>query len=142
MKTCIKCKETKGHDLYYKATNSRDGFQSVCKACDRIRRKKQYHEKPELSHKSMIARKYGITIDQYDSIWSAQGCKCAICGAEKNYRTIKGKKTETRMAVDHCHTTGNIRGLLCYTCNVGIGMLQDDTNILKAAINYLDSEGD
>jgi hypothetical protein len=71
-----------------------------------------------------------------------QGGCCAICKVTENYKGHTGYRKDWSFSVDHCHTTGKVRGLLCNQCNRGIGMLQDDTNILKAAINYLDSEGD
>lgn len=59
---------------------------------------------------------------------------CSICGATESGR--KGKKI--RLAVDHCHTTGRIRGLLCHRCNVLLGLAKDDLGILKSAAGYLE----
>jgi hypothetical protein len=55
----------------------------------------------------------------------AQGGLCKICGKEK------------RLVVDHCHETGQVRGMLCFSCNTGIGQLGDSVDMLKAAIAYL-----
>lgn len=60
--------------------------------------------------------------------------KCAICG-NKETKKLHGKVVS--LAVDHCHKTGKVRGLLCQNCNHGIGMLKDDPKLLKNAIIYL-----
>lgn len=68
----------------------------------------------------------------YDTLLSAQGGRCAICGAEE----AGGKGG--RFNVDHDHATGAIRGLLCYGCNLGIGLLRDDPEVMRAAIRYFE----
>ena len=74
---------------------------------------------------------YGITQDEYDAMYENQGGVCAICGGvNANRRTL---------GVDHNHTTGKIRGLLCHACNTGIGHLQDATELLCQAIVYLEA---
>ena len=64
----------------------------------------------------------------------AQGGKCAIC-REKETRKRRGRIA--RLSVDHDHSTGDIRGLLCTRCNTAIGLLEDDITLLKNAIDYL-----
>lgn len=76
-----------------------------------------------------MKRHYGITPDIYDAMEDAQGGVCAICG---------GTNRSKRLAIDHCHSTGRIRGLLCAACNAGIGMFQDDPELLRAAAVYAD----
>lgn len=71
--------------------------------------------------------KYGLTHKEYDGMFKSQGGKCKICGNKFDYR----------LHVDHCHTTGKVRGLLCRGCNTGLGQFQDDPRILREAINYL-----
>lgn len=74
-------------------------------------------------------QKYGITLADYDRMFDKQGGMCAICfGPPKSGR---------RMAVDHDHDTGAIRGLLCNTCNLAIGHLRDDPMIVASAAVYL-----
>jgi hypothetical protein len=73
---------------------------------------------------------YGITGEQYDALYAAQGGKCYIC-QRANGRT-------KRLAVDHCHSTGVVRGLLCKMCNRDVlGHLRDSTEALQRAIEYL-----
>jgi len=69
--------------------------------------------------------KYKLTPEQFQSMLTAQGRKCAICGDER------------KLVVDHCHDTGAVRSLLCSPCNTAIGLLKEDTARLRAAIKYL-----
>lgn len=64
-----------------------------------------------------------------------QGGVCAICG-EKETRTRRGNLV--RLSVDHDHTTGSIRGLLCTRCNTAVGLMQDEPELLRKAIEYLE----
>jgi len=80
-----------------------------------------------------IQKRYGITIKDYKQLEMAQGGRCAICGGPPSGRG--------RLHLDHNHSTGRIRGLLCSTCNVGIGGLRDSTDLLMAAVEYLKKHG-
>jgi len=80
-------------------------------------------------------RKFGITMKQYCDMLLAQDGKCAIC---KQVETATRNGKIKTLAVDHCHDTGNIRGLLCAQCNTMIGKAKDDRNILLSAVKYLD----
>lgn len=92
---------------------------------------KIYRETNSLAIKDYKLRaKYDISLDEYNEIFIKQDGKCAVCG--KHQSEIK-----TALAVDHCHSTGKVRGLLCGNCNRGIGMLQDDIENLRCAILYL-----
>ena len=85
---------------------------------------KQYHLKTEL-------RKYGLSPSQYEKILREQDGRCKICGSTK-----PGGKF-TRLVVDHDKLTGRVRGLLCDSCNRGIGLLKHDLKVLQASIEYL-----
>lgn len=78
----------------------------------------------------MLKMKFGLTVDEYNDLLSVQGGKCAICRT----RTDRQKQ---HMAVDHCHQTGKIRGILCSSCNKGIGHFKDNPTLLNRAIVYL-----
>jgi len=78
--------------------------------------------------------KYGITIADYDALLEEQGGGCAICGAERSF--TKGGKGK-RLAVDHDHETGEVRGLLCVTCNRGLGYFSDSETRLQRAAAYV-----
>lgn len=81
---------------------------------------------PEAGRRRWLRKKYGITVEQYDEMVAAQDGRCAICG-----------DAPEQLYVDHCHSTGVVRGLLCHGCNSGIGFLRDHPEILTAAIGYL-----
>lgn len=78
----------------------------------------------------IIRRQYGITLEQYEEMLKAQDYKCAICGNEDE---VEGR----RLAIDHCHIGGHVRGLLCGKCNRGLGLFLDNPTLLQQAINYL-----
>lgn len=82
------------------------------------------------SHGNHIKELYGITSEEYQKIYEYQGGYCAIC---KRARGLRKK-----LSVDHCHTTGEVRGLLCTVCNAKVlGHLRDDVNALYRAADYL-----
>ena len=85
-----------------------------------------------------LKQTFGISLAQYESMFDAQKGLCAIC---KNPETAKNNydKVTRRLAVDHCHTSGKIRALLCSACNTAIGLMNDDTARIQAAIEYLKS---
>lgn len=92
-----------------------------------VKERRKSPEWKEWRRWNTLKLRHGIIREKYEQMLKAQGHKCAICKEEftKNPH------------VDHCHTTGNIRGLLCMGCNRGIGYLKDDPDVLRAAINYL-----
>lgn len=77
-----------------------------------------------------LVTEYGITSDEYDELLQQQGGVCAICGSEC--------PTGNRLAVDHCHETGAVRGLLCLDCNSGLGRFKDSLERLASARQYLE----
>ena len=95
-----------------------------CKICSDIQNK---NRKNKLRW-GRILKEYSLTETDYKKIIKKQEYKCAIC-----FQKINEKNTH----VDHCHKTMRVRGLLCSKCNQGIGLLNDDINILKSAIEYL-----
>ncbi|SRR6266446_7107114 len=78
--------------------------------------------------------RYGITLNEYSALLEGQAGKCAICGTN-----IFDKLKKRRLAVDHDHKTGRVRGLLCYMCNIGLGSFLDEVPRLQAAIEYLNA---
>ena len=78
-----------------------------------------------------LMRNYGITMDQYNTMWDNQGGHCAICG-------VYQFDIDRPLFVDHDHETNEVRGLLCNSCNSLIGFAKDNIDILESAINYLD----
>lgn len=87
-----------------------------------------------------LTRKYGITLGQYEQLYALQDGCCRICGGDTPNRNWKdGRKQWMKLFVDHDHKTGKVRGLLCNTCNVGLAALKENVDILKSAIQYLES---
>lgn len=74
-----------------------------------------------------------MTEEQYADLLQQQDHKCAICG-------LAAGASKQRLAVDHNHATGQVRGLLCRRCNLGIGQLKDSVELLRKAIDYLESQ--
>lgn len=72
-------------------------------------------------------RTYGINLEQYEALLVAQGHRCAICGEPYN----------GSLCVDHDHSSGVVRGLLCNECNIALGMAHDDVVVLNNVISYL-----
>lgn len=81
---------------------------------------------------SQTIKKRGVTIEQYEQAYDSQQGKCWICGIWKE------KYAVDRLSVDHCHTTGRFRALLCNNCNTAIGLLGEDPQVLLNAIRYLE----
>lgn len=99
-------------------------------------------EKYRQSHKGFLKRKrrelkeFGVTIEQYDAMHLRQGGLCALCRLPERWRTkLSGRLA--MLAVDHCHETGVIRGLLCRTCNRGLGLLGDTVEAIERALQYV-----
>jgi hypothetical protein len=115
---CKKCDEDKSTDEFHVRLKSTTGYRRSCKACLR---------------KQKVMRVYGLSSQEYDTLYSK--VECYICGS-KEYIGVYGKVKE--LSVDHCHTTGKVRGLLCQSCNVGLGAFKDNPASLRKAASYLE----
>lgn len=82
-------------------------------------------------------RLYGLEEGQFEMMWTSQAGLCKLCSIEMKRPALTRGQALDVVAIDHCHTTGKVRGLLCNGCNKGLGLLNDDVNLLKRAINYL-----
>lgn len=128
---CTKCNVSKELVDYYPSNGT---LQTQCKQCTKQRMKLYREANPvkikESWKRSGYATKYGITLEQYNEMFALQAGSCAICKKHQS-------ELQKALAVDHCHTTQMIRGLLCSTCNIGLGYFQDSETSLLAAIEYL-----
>lgn len=154
----------KPYDDFYGCAGMRDGYRSDCRACnleakhqrylkDRasaIARTKRWQQanadrvnasqrarraKPEVKRRAReehLKRKFGMTIEQYDAMLEAQGGGCLICG--------RPPREDISLHVDHDHSTGEIRGILCFRCNNALADLQEDQLLLLKAAAYLDRQ--
>jgi hypothetical protein len=92
--------------------------------------KKYRDNRKNENRENSLKANFGINIKEYNVILEKQNHCCDICGLHKSNFT-------RQLAVDHCHTTDKVRGLLCVNCNLAIGNFRDDITVLKKAINYL-----
>lgn len=110
----------------------------LCVICLANRKRKWKKSNPERKKEhetsAVLKRKYGIDLKEYKRLKEKQEGLCKLCG---KVETSTHKEKVRELAVDHCHKTLKIRGLLCYKCNVGLGFFNDDINLLEKAINYL-----
>ncbi len=160
-KTCRICGVSKPLTEFHRASGARDGHRGECRECFRelgrsryIANREKYiaaskawqqanpdrhnayqrerNKQPEVKRRQRDAyyqRTYGISAEDVDAMLQAQGGGCAICG-----------RLPERLAslhVDHDHEHGNLRGLLCLSCNHGLGQFRDDPALLGAAADYL-----
>lgn len=137
--TCQKCGK-----VSTRFTTIRGGRYNFCVDCEIIaarerqdRKNKARRTDPEAKEKNRkirVKQYYSLTMEQYESMFAAQGERCAICG---NFADPNGVRAASRLHVDHDHTTGTVRGLLCNHCNRGLGAFKDKTYLLELAISYL-----
>lgn len=85
-------------------------------------------EQVNYTHREARLKSYGISLGQFIGMAVAQEAKCVIC------------RGQGKLVVDHCHTTGRVRGLLCRKCNLGIGHLKDSPEMLQRALAYLEKQ--
>lgn len=115
-KICKDCKELKPISEFYRL---RSWYGSYCRSCHYIRTSKDARWRT-------IKSKYGLTRIEFELMLVSQDSKCAIC------------KSKTELVVDHDHTTGKVRGLLCRRCNFVLGILEDE-EFIEAANRYLEA---
>lgn len=146
-KRCGTCRRVKPLATgFYKNKSNSDGYYGNCKTCHKATVKAwatRNHESftayarewragnrdksAAAARRYRLRKKYGLTEAQLASMCAAQDGKCTLCRKKK------------RLVVDHCHRTGVVRGLLCGSCNTGLGSLCDDVGVLERAIAYLGS---
>lgn len=127
MKRCTKCGQSKSLEAFHRHRRNKDGRRAVCKACESKRAKAV---SPEENRRKNLKKRYGITLDEYSTMLAAQNYRCAICRTDE-------PKHKGFFVVDHCHTTGRIRGLLCQRCNYVVGLAGDDPELFRMAFEYL-----
>jgi hypothetical protein len=134
-KQCKKCKQFKSFGDFYEQKGSKDGLRPHCKKCSNEIRLERYRTlTPEQLKNYTLMTKFKISLEDYEKMLENQHGKCAICKTSKTGNRCK------YFAVDHDHTSGKIRGLLCQSCNTGLGFFKDNEYFLAGAINYLSKE--
>jgi hypothetical protein len=112
---------------YDRARRDTDSYRKA----SRERQRDDYFRNPDKYKERQLRVRYGMTYADRDALLSRQGGCCCICG-----RTDPGSNKD--WAVDHCHLTQRVRGILCHKCNTGVGLFDDNIETLKAAISYLE----
>lgn len=92
-----------------------------------------------LDSSKTLKHNYGITLDQYNILAELQNNKCKVCLKEETAKATGKDRKIKRLAVDHCHRTGKVRGLLCQKCNQALGLLHEDERTIKNLLEYLNS---
>jgi hypothetical protein len=113
----------------------REKYKQCSETRDKAKAKvKEWQERNPDKRKSQRIKKFGISLDQFTELYERCGGKCEICGFKDD-----GNKSFFPF-IDHCHTTGKVRGLLCSKCNFGIGHFNDDIGRMRKAIAYIESK--
>ena len=163
MKRCRKCGELKPLTEFYREKGCRDGYRNDCKACFAARSKQWYLKNREhvvarvktwqqanaerhnayqrqyrADHAQQfreghLRRVFKLTSAEYEALLEAQGGVCAVCK--------RAPRAGRSLHVDHDHETGAVRGLLCFSCNAGLGQFHDDPLRIAAVIVYLATAG-
>ena len=127
-KQCSLCKTIKSLTDFPKNKQGKYGVHSQCLVCRQQVHKYKYANGD--SYALRLKKLYNLSVDEYEQMYAeANGC-CQVCG-------IKEEHLNKRLAVDHCHTTGKVRGLLCTKCNTALGQLEDSLEIISSLYSYL-----
>lgn len=139
MKMCTVCKSIRPFEDFYtngttaliRYNKKKKYINSLCKDCANIKNKKYHTENRAMVTARQVAahraRRYGVSEKDYEQMLLSHNNLCAICN----------KPSPRTLHIDHDHKTGQVRGLLCSTCNTGIGLFKDDISVLNSAIAYL-----
>lgn len=127
LKACSKCGETKPLGDFHRQKSGQMGRHSWCRECfntnARETRKRDYSA--DQKRRWLLSTRYGLTPQQVEAMMEAQGRVCAIC-----------RQPMARVCVDHSHTTGMVRGLLCHGCNIKLPAIEDEA-FRESALAYL-----
>ncbi len=134
-KKCKTCNKRKNIDKFY-YNRLRSCYHVHCIKCTLNNEKKKLAVNPEHFQNKRLKKNFGITLETYNKMSTQQDHLCNIC--KKPESTVNGASNKIqKLAVDHNHITGKIRGLLCAECNLALGKFKEDISILTNAIEYL-----
>ncbi len=133
---CRECRQEKSLDSFFGRNSNK---QRVCRDCARQVQAKWRERNPErsrfLTKSNQLKRAYGITVEQLEELNVKQNGLCAICQKPETKKRKDG--TLWSLHVDHSHSTGKVRGLLCSGCNTAIGLLCENLDTINAAYEYI-----
>mgnify|MGYP003677902208 CR=1 FL=1 len=135
MKQCKTCRKHTPLSNFSAHPHTRDKLAPNCKPCKSSIASAYYEKNKEAVRLKLLTKNYGLTPAAYLKMYEGQGGCCAICNVEEK------DAPKQRLSVDHDHTTGDVRALLCNTCNTGIGLLKDSPALLREATAYLIKHG-
>jgi hypothetical protein len=157
MKICRLCKVEKSFNDFYKQDRNKDGYKTECKSCsynqhkkyrnsggkekERLSEEKRKNKDPDKWRNYLYQRTYGITLTDYNTMLENQNHCCKLCGESEKVRATNKERTPRRLAIDHDHNTGKVRGLLCHQCNVVLGQYEKYKDLFPKFQEYLDSTG-
>ena len=121
-KECSLCESVKPVSEFSKNSKYKDGYYKHCKSCHYIVYGRDAH----------FRRTYGISLLDYKDMLEQQNYRCITCGA------VHRETKQERMVVDHCHSDGGVRGLICQKCNMALGSARDNPDILRNLADYLE----
>jgi hypothetical protein len=124
-RTCPDCGERKPASEFAAKSRTADGLHTYCRPCNNARTIASAVRVHGTVRSQLLMTRYGLTADQVDAMIAKQSGTCAIC------------HTKAAEHVDHDHATGEVRGVLCFTCNVGLGQFRDNETFLHNAAQYL-----
>jgi hypothetical protein len=122
-RVCTICEINKSIEDFFENVSKGGRPRAACKEC--LPKLKEYKGKNK-----ELRKRYGISVEDYNKMFSDQKGSCAICKVHQS-------KISTSLHVDHCHKTHKVRGLLCFNCNMALGRLNDSVENLENAIKYL-----
>lgn len=142
-KTCTVCDEFKYMDMFYNRKASDDGKAYRCKECDKIAgrgyrsRNRERHLRSQ--RQANWKFKYKLSREQFEIMWDCQLGMCAICSIPMIHVELDddSRNKSNTCNIDHCHESGEVRGLLCARCNKALGLFDDSCASLESAIRYL-----
>jgi len=152
-KTCYRCRQTKSVLDFNRNAIRPLGRQDMCKICQSAYRNDYYARNPDKKLAAQVRalqwnkenkdrrqktwqkrnlKLLGISQEEYFETFERQGKSCAICKSGVNQHL-----KQRTFPADHCHKTGKFRGILCHNCNVALGLLKENTEVMEMAIAYL-----
>lgn len=129
---CTTCGQRKSFSEFSKSKPSADGRNSKCKECSKKYAKRYYRSNQQRRREQWLQSEYDLSLEKYNEMHEQQDGKCAICGSAGTY------SHQSHLAVDHNHETGEVRELLCGTCNNALGLFKDDPALLRKAAAYIE----
>ena len=127
MKKCRHCHSVKDLSEFSRNKGYKDGRCATCKVCRKAKYPTNDMQK-QRAYERQIKRNYGITVEDYDAMYKSQSGLCAGCSKPND---------GSRFHIDHCHSTGKVRGLLCANCNIALGLVNDNIRTLISLASYL-----